>query len=410
MSFLKFTGESNKEKEHYYVFEMAGETTEKYKDDYIDMPSPINYNNFKHVFEYNPEITKSLLNSLLYPKDNNIITVEYIPRKQPEKKTDFPEPLNLESLDSLRADILCKCTLKNEIKEESQSDSDKVNEANESQNEENEKLDLKNEMKDFLEKKEKEENENHDDADNENIIMIDLEMQIGYNTENTQIIINYIKKLNLKYKGKILVLSLVYRGFENSGKNKGFMTFLKQKYLPDYKNKITYDDYVIYQIDLDHSRKLILKKDQNLWILNKKQTMNDSSEEWIKYLTLPIWCKVSQDYYYAFPKLKKNFFLNQYLYQAFQILIYQDDIIYYKNAQNQESNIKLIKNYIFLKKRKKQLKKRSVNKDKKIETQQRQITYLQVKLSENISELGQKKNKKSLKKYRKNKYNNEDSP
>lgn len=89
-------------------------------------------------------------------------------------------------------------------------------------------------------------------------------MQIGYNTENTQIIINYIKKLNLKYEGKILVLSLVYREFENSVNNKGFMTFLKQKYLPDYKNKITYEDYVIYQIDLDYCRKLILKKDQNL--------------------------------------------------------------------------------------------------------------------------------------------------
>lgn len=89
MSFLKFTGESNKEKEHYYVFEMEGETTEKYKDDYIDMPSPINYNNFKQVFEYNPEITKSLLNSLLFPQDNNIIKIEYIPRKQPKKKLIF---------------------------------------------------------------------------------------------------------------------------------------------------------------------------------------------------------------------------------------------------------------------------------------------------------------------------------
>lgn len=167
----------------------------------------------------------------------------------------------MESLDSLRADILCKCILKDEIKEESQKDSDKKN-IIESQNEENEKLDLKNEVRDFFEKIEKEKNENHGDGDNENIIIIDLEMQIGYNTENIQIIINYIKKLNLKYEGKILVLSLVYRGFENSVNNKGFMTFLKQKYLPDYKNKITYEDYVIYQIDLDYCRKLILKKDK----------------------------------------------------------------------------------------------------------------------------------------------------
>ena len=64
---------------------------------------------------------------------------------------------------------------------------------------------------------------------NENIIIIDLEMQIGYNTENTRIYINYAKLLNLKYDGKIIVLSLVYRGFENPRKNKGFKICLGQK-------------------------------------------------------------------------------------------------------------------------------------------------------------------------------------
>ena len=38
------------------------------------------------------------------------------------------------------------------------------------------------------------------------------------------------------------------------------MICLEQKNFSDFKNKIVYDDYVIYQIDLDYCRTLISKK------------------------------------------------------------------------------------------------------------------------------------------------------
>ena len=402
MSFLKFTGVSSKEKEHCYLFEMEGQKSQNYIDDYINVPSPIIDNNFKQVFGNNPDITRSLLNSLLYPKDNSIIKVEYLPSELPGKIAQYPEQQNLNSLDSIRVDILCKCTLGNEIPDESQKDSEEKNEPEENLDEEDEKLDL-DEEEDFLNNKIEKEN---------NIIIIDLEMQMGYNIENTRIFINYAKRLNLKYDGKIIVLSLVYRGFENPRKNKGFMICLEQKNFSDYKNTITYDDYVIYQIDLDYCRTLISKKtkkdDKNLWILDKNQEMNDSSKEWIKYLTLPIWCDESEDYYYIFPTLKENFFLTRYVYQAFQILIYQNDIIYYKNAQNQENKIKFVNNYIKIKKYNKELKKNNDEKDKEIKDQQKLIDKLQNQLYGKKSGAGQKKNKSPLN-HKKNKLNDSDS-
>jgi hypothetical protein len=90
------------------------------------------------------------------------------------------------------------------------------------------------------------------------------------------------------------------------------------------------------------------------------------------------------------------FFLTKYVYQAFQILIYQNDIIYYKNAQNQENKIKFVNNYIKIKKQNKELKKINDEKDKKIKDQQKLIDKLQNQLYEKKSGAGQKKNKSPL--------------
>ena len=108
------------------------------------------------------------------------------------------------------------------------------------------------------------------------------------------------------------------------------------KNFSDYKNVIAYDDYIIYQIDLDFIRKLILENNKQLWILDEKQIMNESSKEWIKYLTMPFWCDCIHDFYYIFPKLNKKFFITNYVYKAFKILRDLNDIQFYRNARNQE--------------------------------------------------------------------------
>ena len=139
------------------MFKMEGKKSEDYIDDCVNVPSPIIDSNFKIIFGNNPDITKSLLNSLLYPKDNNIIKVEYLTGELLQKITQFPEQVNLNSLDSIRADILCKCTLRNKFSDESQNNSEESNESEESLDEEDEKINL-DEEQDFLNKKVEEEN------------------------------------------------------------------------------------------------------------------------------------------------------------------------------------------------------------------------------------------------------------
>ena len=80
--------------------------------------------------------------------------------------------------------------------------------------------------------------------------------------------------------------------------------------------------------------------------------MNLSSKEWIKYLTLPIWCKSTEPYYYEFPPLEKNFFLTEYVYEAFVILSNQEESTYLNYAKKQEDQEKTIKSIIKLYKEK----------------------------------------------------------
>ena len=143
-------------------------------------------------------------------------------------------------------------------------------------------------------------------------------MQIGFSKENTRRFLKYAKNLDIIYNNqKIIVLSLVYTGFLNPKKNKGSLISLEQKTIGDYKKIYTFDDYKVYQIDLDYCRKIISeKKEKKLWILNKNQTIRNEAKMWIKYLTLPIWCKQSfnlEKDYYVLPPLKKEFFNNKFI-------------------------------------------------------------------------------------------------
>ena len=165
-------------------------------------------------------------------------------------------------------------------------------------------------------------------------------MQNGYDLDKSRKLIDYAKALNEKYGKKIIVLYLAFKGFPNPKKNKGFEISLAKTNLSDYKIIKKFDDYVIYQIDLDYCRTLIQKKKSKLWILNEKQVMNLSSKEWIKYLTLPIWCKSTEPYYYEFPPLEKNFFLTEYVYEAFVILSNQEESTYLNYAKKQEDQEK----------------------------------------------------------------------
>ena len=68
----------------------------------------------------------------------------------------------------------------------------------------------------------------------------------------------------------------------------------------------------------------------------------------------------------------------------------QNDIIYYKNAQNHENKIKLVNNYIKYKKKCKELKKINNDKDKKIKDQDKKIKKQQNLIDKLQNGLGKK--------------------
>ena len=121
--------------------------------------------------------------------------------------------------------MLCKCILKkdNEVKEyKVDEDEENKDDKNEYEDEENESDDNENEEEDYEDDDEEDESEDEEDEKNENnkIIIIDLEIQIGFSVENTRRFLTYVKKLEKKYDKDIIVLSLVYEGLANPKKTK----------------------------------------------------------------------------------------------------------------------------------------------------------------------------------------------
>ena len=76
----------------------------------------------------------------------------------------------------------------------------------------------------------------------------------------------------------------------------------------------------IIKIDLNYCLKL-LEDNKGIWILNSKNILNKDGEEWIKYLTIPLWCDKSDKGFYQFPNISEdNFVANKYVYQALTLL------------------------------------------------------------------------------------------
>lgn len=355
MSFLNLTGEITRNNDYHYIFESSDKKEKNITHMcYLNFPNPIMPNCFMLVFDYNPNITKSLLNSFLFPEDKRIVNVKY-PAKN-YKKMIFPEPLKYDSLDSIRIDILCECTLK-----------DKYNE--------------------------KKEGESYDEEDEniENKMLIDLEIQMGFDIINTKKIVDYAKKLDIKYKGKIIVISLVYTGFVNPEKKQ--ITKIGTK-IPEYKRIHKFDDYEIYQLDMDICSQ-IMSTENNLWILDEKQILNDESKEWLKYLTLPLWSKSYKRNYYALPPLQKNFFKNECVYDALVIIYNIPDISYERHLFDQKESENITIKIMEMKEENERRKNESEN-SKEI-------------LNETKSNVSKKKKKKTVGKKRKNKYSSNDS-
>lgn len=283
MSFLKYTGEFEIQKNGRYKFTMSDKKIIR-KDTITKVSNPIIDNNFQMVFGKYPEITKNLLNFLFYPQSKQIKDIKYLPQNIPGQLGER------NSLNSVRFDVLCKCEL--------------CNRAN-----------PKKEM------------------------IIDIEMQKNFNIENTKRFILYLKKLYSAYNNiDIMVFALVFRKSDNPQKNNGSKTYIEQVNIDDNKGINKFNEFPIYQIDLCYCYKLIFKMKKDLYINTEKEIIQNEGKEWIKFFNISNWCKNS-DELYILPEIEPDFFEGNEIYNAFTLLSEANNI----NIDNRNDNDELKK-------------------------------------------------------------------
>lgn len=307
MSFLDYTGEVDI-KGKYYVFDM-GEKKDSLEEAYhLNIANPTIDNCFKKIFYTKSEITKSFLNAVLFPKDERITDILFLPTERPGEAESYAQG-------SIRMDCVCKCKLhpikKKYPKEEEEDD-----------------LGL---------------------YSNDTELIVDIEMQIGLKQNQDDVSMEYLRALCQQYeKNKILVLVLLYiPNIKNPRKNKGNIIAYGKE---EFENPVIIkkrDDCIIYQMDLNYCDKL-LKQGKELWILNEYQKFKEAGREWIKFFCIPIWCKPFKEKYYYFPPLDQLSFKDKNVKSALSLLA-DSDFFYEKNYIAQKNMEKMIEDYHKLK-------------------------------------------------------------
>ena len=331
MSFLEYCGKCN-DIVKGYKFTMSKNNKIYYleKDSFSKIADPTIDYTFKQIFAQNEEITKALLNAFLFPENAKIYKIDFLPTEHPG--------YGPYSSGSIRMDVICKCHIKD-------SDQMDIEEAEE-------------------EEKEKEDKKEINLLCQDGVLIVDIEMQIGYKKTNDARFLKYVKILDKKYGlMKVLVLALIYnpRILQSRNNNTSETSFAKTFDVNKYKIVNRYEDCVVYQIDLNYCYKM-MTNNQNIYILKEK--LLEKGLEWIKFLTLSIWCERIEGVYFKFPPLQSIEFKEEQLKEAFKILINQG-ISYEKRFVDQCYLIDDIKNYQKLKKENEDLKKKLKIKEKK---------------------------------------------
>jgi len=282
MSLLDYTGKVCYFGNNYY-FEMKNRNTHLKYSCTTEILNPVFDTTFKFIFLQNADITKNFLNSLNLFGEDEIKELTII-------RNEFPKPKGGRyGKDIKRIDVGVLCTLgKKDDKEKF--------------------IPLDEEQK------------------NLNTIIIDIEMQIevGFvkKEDYSKRFIDYANQIYAREKvSKVYVIALVLSPKNLSRiKSNSSKTSLTEKSIPKFSTIKEYDLMTIIKIDLNYCLKL-LEDNKGIWILNSKNILNKDGEEWIKYLTIPLWCDKSDNECYQFPNISEdNFVANKYVYQALTLL------------------------------------------------------------------------------------------
>ena len=149
-------------------------------------------------------------------------------------------------------------------------------------------------------------------------------MKKGINKKNTERFIKNISHLDVNIDSdKNWVVSLLINDIKNPRLNKSSHINYVQRILENYSNLEIFDSHVVLQIDLYFCYSLI-REGKDITLINKK--LGNKGKEWLKFLTMSIWCDKKDNYkeLFYFPNLEQMKFYQEEVKNALIILSHQD--------------------------------------------------------------------------------------
>ena len=302
MSFLDYTGKYSKSRKKF-IFKMKNGKKKCSKFSTI-ISNPTYDNAFKTMLGSQKTILKSLLNSVLFPESKLIEKIEYT-------QTYFPGKAAINQrygFGSKSIDIGCKCFLKK-----------------------NNNLNIKN-----------------------NILVIDVEMQIGFNDDVESRFIEYANRIRVESNYcDTWVVSFILKESLNSKNN---TIELNKKNSEGVVNVKKYQAIKIYEINLNYCYSLI-EENKDIKIMEE---LGQEGREWIKLLSCPIWCQNynSREDIYIIPKYtQKGFISCNFVKKAIEEIIYRPQGFDLSSVDEHYNKIER-KKYFLMEKENKMLKEK----------------------------------------------------
>lgn len=192
------------------------------------------------------------------------------------------------------------------------------------------------------------------------------------------------------------MIALIINEVKEPKYNKSAHTNYIKRKLRNYTRLIDYDSHIVLEIDLNYCHKLI-KGGGNIKLVNND--LGCEGKEWLKLLTISLWCKEFEKGLYILPNLDKIKFYQDEVKDALMILSHQDPMfrIYVQETENLKAEMKEFnrlkeseKNHI---KAIKEMNEQIKDKNKKIADQNKQLSKKEKKLVEQSNEISQQKQK-----------------
>lgn len=305
--FLKYTGKVQKI-DNEYEFKMKN-SNKIVEFNYFSVYNPTFDNTFKKIFKV-PSILLSFLNALLYPNEDKIKKIQII-------NSNFNGPYGKHSIGSVNLDMPCICFFDNKSYKKSKSENN-IASSDDDEEMENEEERIKSALTDIYE------------------LVVDVEMQKIIDESPSEKFIKYMSYLNANILNKkIVILVLLIKNVEDASDSKSKsakINYCKKSY-PKYKTLKEYNNQLIIEVDLNYCLKLINMK-KEIWIVDKEKKLSNKGKEWIKFLTIQLWCSSFEQEVYVLPNPEKLHFYEPNVKYALQILNVKDPM--YLPLINQE--------------------------------------------------------------------------